>query len=451
MNEHLDVGVALRVIRRRAWLVVVSALVALGAAHLVTGAQQRRYEATATLFIDANPAVASAMAPDTTATSIQLATLAQSMSTAYAALAQTRAVAVEAANRVGMPLSRVIGHVRAEGQPGVQLVRVHADATTSAAAARVANAAAQALADRASGLKGARAAHLRLDLVDPAQPPATPATPRPLLNLALGALLGLALGLGLATARERIDRRIRSASDAEASLGLPILGELPRLPRRSRRLSALDRQSIRRIADPYRALASSLMVATENGSHQRVLITSPGAQEGKSTTAAHLALALVQDGESVALFECDLHRPSLHRAFPETVRRPIAEVLAATNGVLSPSTQVLQGLKVVAPVPEDVNGLVSVRSAEFIQSLDVAGGEHGRVLLDCPPILSSSDTGALARRSDAAILVLAAGRTREEDAISATAALTRLGVPVLGVVLTGTRPSRRHTYYGELR
>jgi capsular exopolysaccharide synthesis family protein len=341
----------------------------------------------------------------------------------------------------------VAGHIDGEAQPGVQLIRVRADGPTGAYSARLANAAAAALAARAPGLAQSKAGGLRLDLVDPAQTPTHPTSPRTTLNLVLGGLAGLLLGLALATVRERVDRRIRSHVDVREALGLPVLAELPRIPRRLRRKTAPERHSVPAVADPYRSLATAVAVASNRDERRCLLITSPAPAEGKSTVAAHLALSLAQDGEATVLLDCDLYRPTQDQAFPEPKRRPLAEVLRATNGSLPDSTEVQPRLKVLAATASAADRTLSVRSPEFVNAIKAATTGHDRVVLDCPPVLGSADTGALARRSDAAIVVLAAGRTREGDAIAAIAALNSMGIHVLGVVLSGVR-GRHLSYYG---
>jgi capsular exopolysaccharide synthesis family protein len=447
MQDQFDIPAALAVLRRRGWIILLFVLAAVAAASVVTNSQPRRYEATATLFVTGALPTTRSTTIDPASTSLQLATLAQNTSAAYAQLANSRAVAEDAAAALGVPVAEVAGHVRGEAQPGVQLIHVRAEAGTGAGSARLANAAAAALAARAPGRADKRSGGLRLDLVDPAQTPAQPVSPRTTLNLVLGGLAGLLLGLALATVRERLDRRIRSFADASTTLGLPVLGELPRFRRRLRRKNAVDRHAIPRIADPYRSLATTVAVASEEAGHRRLLITSSLPKEGKSTVAAHLSLSLAQDGEGTVLLDCDLHRPSQHRAFPEPSRPPLAEVLHATNGALPAFTEVQARLKVVAGTEADAGGALSVRSPEFVNVIEAAADGHDRVVLDSPPILGPADAGALARRADAAILVIAAGRTREDDAVAALAALTRIGIPVLGVVLSGVRPRRHSSYY----
>lgn len=448
MHEPLDIVAALAVARRRGWIVVLAVLLAVAGAAFVTSRQRRVYKGTATLFVSGIVPATHTGTVDPVATSVELTNLAQQSAVAYAQLAGSRPVTADTAAALGLPLDQVAGHIQADAQPGVQLIHLSADAPTGVQAAQLANAAAAALATHAPGLGNHSAGGLQMSIADPAQAPSQPVSPRVQLNLLLGALVGLVLGLALAAVRERLDRRIRSATDVGEVLGLPLLGELPRLARRMRRRSAVDQHAIPRVADPYRTLASAITVATGE-EQRRILVTSPAAKDGKTTVAAHLALALAEDGEQTVLMEGDLHRPSQHRVFPQASRQGLSELLSATNGSLPAVAEVRPGLKVLAATEVDVREGLSIRNPGFAHAIEVAAEHHERVVLDSPPILGPADAALLARKVDAAVLVLAAGRTREEDALAAVAALNRLGAQVLGVVLSRVRVSRRKTaYYG---
>jgi capsular exopolysaccharide synthesis family protein len=228
-----------------------------------------------------------------------------------------------------------------------------------------------------------------------------------------------------------------------------VLAELPRITRRLRGRSAIDRHAIPRLADPYRSLAATVTLASKKAGHRRLLVTSPAPKDGKSTVAAHLALSLAQDGEDTVLLDCDLHHPSQHLAFPDAAPLKLADVIRATNGSLPDSTEIQPRLKLVAATTGEANGTLSVRSPEFLNVIEAASADHEWVVLDSPPVLSTADAGGLARRSDAAILVIAVGRTREDDALAALAALNRMEIPVLGIVLFGVRPRGHSSYYAH--
>jgi uncharacterized protein involved in exopolysaccharide biosynthesis len=202
-TEASDLRRVLDACRRHILLVVAAGVVGAGAAAGAAAALPPRYDATATLFVSA---ATDARQP---ALGLQQAALAQTVVPSYAQLAQTRFVAAAAAARLGLPPSAVIGHVRADSEAGLQVLRLHGEATSSTLAARIANAAAHVLSERVDTIvTGARA--VEIDVVDAAVPPSAPTSPKLGFSLLLGALVGLGVGAALALACERQAARRRA-------------------------------------------------------------------------------------------------------------------------------------------------------------------------------------------------------------------------------------------------
>jgi receptor protein-tyrosine kinase len=313
----------------------------------------------------------------------------------------------------------------------------------------VANAVAEALSERVSALNGATSRRIGVQVVDAAAPPARPASPRLFLNLVFGGLVGLLTGVGLALARERLDTRIRTAAQAERELGLPVLGVVPKIGRRIRRSEALARHAHHEVAEAYRSIAVALVGGAGRGPKQgRILVTSARPEEGKTTAAAHLALALAEDNRRIALIEGDLRRPSLRRHFPSDEAPELNDVLYRTpDWRLPASSGVCPGLKVLAAGESHTDVGLILRAPEFERTLEAAVADHDHVLLDAPPTLAVSDASVLARHADAVVIVVRAASTRAEDVRAAQAAFRRLGVDIAGVVLVGGRRDRRGRHY----
>lgn len=445
MQNQTDLSTALQIVRRRGWLAFVSVLFALAAAYGVTRLIPPTYEATATLFVGANvPRAQDGL-------DLQYASLAQSLVTSYAELAETRAVAEEAARGADLAPDQVVGHVETESQPGLQILKLRARAASAPLAATVANAVAEALSDRVSTLNGPASRRIGVEVVDAATPPGGPASPRLFLNLVFGGLVGLLSGVGLALARERLDTRIRTPEQAERELGLPVLGVVPKLGRRIRRSEALARHAHPEVAEPYRSIAVALVGGAGRGQRQgRILVTSARPKEGKTSVAAHLALALAEDNRRIALIEGDLRRPSLRQHFPADEAPELSDVLYRTvDWRLPPSSGVCPGLDVLTAGESHTDIGLILRAPEFERTLEGAVRDHDHVLVDAPPTLVVSDAGVLARHADAVVIVVRAASTRAEDVHAVQAAFRRLGVEVAGVVLVGgTREPRRRYDYG---
>lgn len=444
-DGHTDIAGLLALVRRRGWILVLSVTGAVAAAWGVTQLVPPRYEATATLFVGAR-------APEEDpAIDLQYTSLAQSLVSSYAELAKTRAVAEEAAKSTGLPPERVIGQVEVESEPGLQILRLRARAAAPAPAVRLANALAGALEARVERLDRSTPTSVRVQLVDPAVS-AGKVSPRLLLNLVFGGLVGLLAGIAVAVARERLDARIRTVEDAERQLSMPVLGAVPKVRRRAMRGDALARHANPEIAEPHRSLAVVLTSLAKRAGARRILVTSSRPEEGKTTFASHLALALVEDNATVALLEGDLRRPSLREHFPADEAADLNDVLFRTADLRLPkSSRVLPGLDVLPAGESHPDAGLILRAPPFGSIVEAALGDHDFVILDAPPAVALSDASILARHADAVALVIRAGAARAEDVRAAHAAFTRLGVEVVGAVLVGVQASGRgrYGYYGR--
>lgn len=287
-----------------------------------------------------------------------------------------------------------------------------------------------------------------VDIVDPALG-ANPMQPRGRMNVFLGALLGLILGIGAAFFLEYLDRTVRTSSDVEALLGIPVLGIIPRLRRveeeedeeqsRPRRhvplVVALD--PLDPAAESYRNLRMNLnFMSTEDDPIRTLLVTSPGPGEGKSTTAVNYAVMLAQQGERVLMIDADLRRPAMHRAL-DLLREPgltnllvgDVEPREAVRPNVLPNMDVLPS----GPFPPNPSELLNSKSMQRI--LEEFQGKYTQIVIDSPPVLAVTDSSVLAVHTDGVVLVLRSGETEQRAAERAVDQLRRLGVRVFGAVL----------------
>jgi len=294
-----------------------------------------------------------------------------------------------------------------------------------------------------------------VDVVDPAMG-ANPVQPRGQMNVLLGALLGLILGIGAAFFLEYLDRTVRTSSDVEALLGIPVLGVIPRLRQletaekiEEEREGGRERRAPRHVplvvaqdpldpaAEAYRNLRMNLMfMSTRDDPIRSVLFTSPGPGEGKSTTAVNFAVMLAQDEQKVLLIDADMRRPAMHRSL-DLLREPgLTNLLvgdAEPREAIRPN--VLPGLDVLpsGPFPPNPSELLNSRTMQRL--LSEFEGEYARVVVDSPPILAVTDAPVLSVHTDGVILVLRSGETEQRAAERAVDQLRRLGVQVFGAVL----------------
>jgi tyrosine-protein kinase Etk/Wzc len=274
----------------------------------------------------------------------------------------------------------------------------------------------------------------------------------------LGLLVGLLLGVGGAFFLEYLDQTIKTTQDVDRVLATPVLGMVPldaKLAARSgdsRRpiaiITALDGDDP--AAEAYRTLRTNVTFVGAERPVQLLALTSPGPGEGKSTTAANLAVALALGGHRTLLIDADLRRPLLHRAFGLVHEPGLTDVLvgrAAAREAIRPD--VIERLDVLPagsspPNPSELLGSDAMHAliAEVRQNYDY-------IVVDTPPVLPVTDATVISTVADATILTIRSGETEETSATRALDQLKRVNARIAGVVLNGvdTRRDRHYTYY----
>jgi polysaccharide biosynthesis transport protein len=295
--------------------------------------------------------------------------------------------------------------------------------------------------------------------------------PRPLRDGALGAALGLVFGIGVAFLRDRLDSRVRTTEQASETLGLPLLARLPGPPRSVRRNDDLVTltEPDRHHAEAFRILRTNLEFSLLEREVKTILVTSAVEREGKSTTAANLAVALARAGRSVALVDLDLRRAYLHRFFGLNGQAGLTDVALGrawldealadvsipastpkgggfngSNGLATPGN-VLRVLT-TGPLPPDVGDFISTNVlAEILEALKE---RVDLVLIDAPPLLHVGDAIALAARVDAVLVVARLGVVTRPMLREVRRLLTAAPAAKLGFVATGAKQGEEYGYAG---
>lgn len=285
----------------------------------------------------------------------------------------------------------------------------------------------------------------------------------PKIRLVVGMVVGFMLGIGLALVLARFDRRIRTRDEAERAFELPVVAEVPRLPRRVRDgahvVVATDPESL--AAEGYRRLRTAvaragLPSATKSARRRSsgtrvVVVVSPGIGEGKTSTVANLAAAYAETGRYVLVLNCDLRRPALDKYLSVAPGPGLSDVLANREG--SPRLA-----DVVRASPIDKVRVVSTGSSVDNPSevigrvpdlISLARDYADVVIVDTAPFLATDDVSAMLPVVDAVVVCCRAGRTTSDAAQRTTELLGRLGAPVVGVALVGAPriPTGRSYHY----
>lgn len=290
-----------------------------------------------------------------------------------------------------------------------------------------------------------------VSVVEPAVPPRAPIRPRVELNTLLAGLVGMVLAGAIAYVFEYLDDTLKSPEDISQRLGLWTLAAIGRIEGKTAQDRLVTLSAPRSpIAEAYRLLRTNFQFAAVDRPLRRIVVTSPGPGDGKSTTAANLAVVFAQGGKSVILVDADLRRPQQHRIFQRTASYGLSTALV---DAATPVTSFLQptdvpGLRLLTSGPIPPNPAELLGSQRMAQLLQVLSQEAEMVILDSPPVLSVADAAILANAADGVVLVADAGRTRREMARRAKESLERAGANLLGMVLNRmTRQTSGYYYY----
>jgi polysaccharide biosynthesis transport protein len=273
-------------------------------------------------------------------------------------------------------------------------------------------------------------------MVGPTTPAKRSSTPLVAILLA-GGIMGLLLGSLVAYGLEGVRGRIRSSKEIEGVFGSPVLGVVPLVrdaPREDlQKALAIETDSESPVAEAFRVLRSSVL--RHAGEDARVLlVTSGAAGEGKSTTAANLAVRIAGSGKQVVLVDADLRRPSIHRYFGVGNRNGLRNLLQDESRGLPISITGFPGLAVISSGPATAASAEHFEADSFRRVVDRLRPLADYVVIDAPPVFVS-DTVLMAPVVDGIVFVADAGRLTNRSLVRSRDLLDRLGLKATGIVL----------------
>ncbi len=288
-----------------------------------------------------------------------------------------------------------------------------------------------------------------------------PVRPRVQINLVIGALLGLLLGIGLAFLVDTLDNSVKSQEDVDAVPDLVFLGMMPRIPgsviarngKRPDPKPELDlivhRNPKSSVAESCRSIRTNVLFAAADRAMKTIMVTSPGPKEGKTTTAVSIAIAMAQAGQKVVIVDTDMRRPRLHRIFGVPGSEGITSVLLGSGKLeeVIKTTEVPDLLALpCGPIPPNPAELC--QGERFKALLADLGQRFDRVILDSPPVMVVTDAVVLSTIVDGALLVARTGQTTRGGLRETVRQLRDVGGQILGCVLNDMDIEKRgYGYY----
>ncbi len=277
-----------------------------------------------------------------------------------------------------------------------------------------------------------------LEVLEPARPALEPSRPKPVRNAALAFVLGIFLVYGLILLRDALDTRFRGADDVLRSTEYPVLGEFPRLPTGTTRL-------------PHEAtgyLRTNVMFATAQDLPKVILVTSAQPTEGKTTVATGLAESFARNDYRTLLIDADMRKPlastrlgltPANTGFSPTLRAYLEDPMRAEEPVHADVDGVHLDIIPSFEAAPDPSELIS---RSFASVLNRFRDQYDAIIIDSPPTLPVADALTLAPHATGVILAVSLP-TADRRAVRATLdLLDRIGVRVLGTVITNVEPNR---------
>jgi capsular exopolysaccharide synthesis family protein len=449
-GDRVDLRDFVRVLRRRWRIVAAFFVLATVAAATGTALSTRIYRADAEVFVSLRDGGSS-----TTSNAYQGNLFSQERVKSYAKIADSPAVTRAVLRQLGLDLTpqQLAGKVKATAPTDTVLVDITVDDPSPERAQQLANAVAAQFAKVVGDLErpaAGRPSPVSVTVVRPAEVPDSPISPRVTIDIALGLLVGLALGIGAAVLRETLDTTVKTAEDVQKLTGSSPLGVIGYDPRAQNSPLVSQMASRTGRGEAFRTLRTNLRYVDVDHPPRVVVVTSSVAGEGKSTTACNLAIALAGVGTSVLLVEGDLRRPRIADYMGLEGAVGLTDVLVGRAGldeVLQPwSSSRLAVLPSGALPPNPSELLSSVHMTELIAALR---SRAEVVIIDAPPLLPVTDAAVIARECDGAMVIVRHGKTTREQLARSLDALNSIGARVLGSVFNMVPTSGPNSYgYG---
>ena len=477
--------------RRRKWWIAIAALLGLAVSVALSVRQPDQYVATAQILVQpsgASTAPGGALSPVTPTdvqTDVQLLTSAQveravsqrlgtSPPASAAEIAQTNVIAISAISR-SPSRAALIANTYAKAFVNLQQDAAIKELTALELQLRTQI---RTLGTRISNLHGQSSAASKqlvllnqqavlreqlaqmqvsgavttggVEIVTPALAPGSPSSPKPVQDGLLGLAAGLILGIGGAFLRDSFDDTLSSKEAAEQLSGAPVLALVPMITSWKKRKKPLVVSVSRPLSPPaeaYRSLRTSLQFIRQDHLLRTLVVTSPAAQEGKTSTVANLGIVFAQAGERVVLVSCDLRRPRLGQFFDLDEQAGLTTVLLGEQSLTDVVQQVpghdtlwLLGSGRLPPNPAEL--LNGSAARDMFAALRA---EFDFVIIDSPPVLPVTDAALLSKDADGTLMVVASGQTKRIDLRRAAEKLGQVNATVIGALLNETT---RQTGYG---
>jgi capsular exopolysaccharide synthesis family protein len=430
----MELRTYLTILWRRKWIIAFTVAITLIVVVIGTLMMTPKYVASATIRVVPPPPVSGQRLGWN---DIQYA---DRLMNTYTKIATSGPVLTELADRLG--LDRLL-RIEAEIPANTELMQITVEDSNPIIAMEAANTLAEILIAESNRSRIGSA--YTISLVEPAVVPQSPSKPRKELNIALGLVVGLVGGLGLAFLFENLDTTLYTTEDIETVTELAIIGQIP-MTKREQQITFLNGHSAQ--GESFRRLRTNIFIPDHEVSLQTLLVTSAEPGEGKSTIVANLAYAVAQAGRQVLVIDCDLRLPTLHKIFNLSNEIGLSNVLKQ-EATLTEAIQASQipGVQVLTSGPSPAYPAELLGSPHMSALLEQLKQQFDLILLDSPASLAVTDAAVLAPLVDGVLLVVGRAQSRQRAVEAAQQQLTSVKARLVGIVVNRAELFSSYHYY----
>ena len=450
----------LQIVRKHLASAIISFVVVFAAVAAVTFIMPPKYTATAEVF-----ATYAGQSGETQTTN-DMSSGANYLNTqikTYPELVKTEAVLQPVIKDLGLDMTTtdLAGVVTATNPTNTFMVDISAEVDDPQQAADIANSVAKNLSDQISSdlynNSSSSGSPIKLTVVQKAQTPTGQSSPNIPLYLAMGLILGIIVGIGVALLKDILNTKVDSTDDVRELTHASSLGTVPQATILNDSRPVVVAQPAGSEAEEFRRVRTNLsFLTTTPGQHGRLLvITSTDPSEGKTTVSANVAVALAEEGKSVLLIDADLRHPSVAPKLGIEGHVGLSHVL---SGQASPKDVIQKywkpNLHVLPAGKRPANASILLNSDIMRELVDQALTQYDYVIIDTTPLSVAGDATLFGRMAGGLVLVTGKGVVEKKELQSTVESLKTAEVPVLGFIFNFADPKKVHSgnyyyYYGE--
>lgn len=290
-----------------------------------------------------------------------------------------------------------------------------------------------------------------IQVVEPPTVSKAPTRPYTARVLAVALIAGVVLGCGAACVRDWYDYRLHNADEIKQSLGITVLGLIPRVADETSPVARGQKIHIdpgSDVAESYRSLRTAIYFGSKEAPARSILVTSPERGDGKTTLASNLAISMAQASRRTLIIDADLRAPMQDLIFSMNGRHGLAGVLQGKQSIDECIRHTgIENLDLLAAGVTTRNPSELLNSQKFIELIEQLSERYDHVIIDSPPLLAVSDARIIAASADATVLVLRAGKSNRKLGELSIDGLLSVGAKLLGAVVNDVQ-RRGYKNYG---